>query len=109
MLGVQTRGPEQAVSLLPAVPTSFHSLFRVRVDFSKCKCHALIDTGAAASFVSIDLIARMAPAKIYEHSPSHYIPTFKTASGASLSTYGYYRIPFVLEFPCNEPCLLCCP
>ena len=72
-----------------------HKLFRIPISINNHSSHALVDTGAAASFISSPLFSQLAPDNISQEQNSP-TPKFKTASGNIIEPLGYYSTPIRL-------------
>jgi|LakMenE01Jun11ns_1017448.scaffolds.fasta_scaffold9714295_2 predicted aspartyl protease len=77
---------------IPIIP-SIAQLMRIPVSFSNLKTHALIDTGAAASFLAHRLLIDIPYKDIEEITgPNRIEQLFKTASGELVRPIGRYKL-----------------
>lgn len=78
----------------------FSSLLRIPIFFDHIESHALIDTGAAGSFLSLYLFGTLPSSLtslVSQYTPFSEGPRFKTISGEVLRATGLYNITFQLS------------
>jgi len=79
-------------------PPTPRRLFRLPIFFTAFrKTYALIDSGAASSFISTQLLAQLDPQLIQEDDKNFLCPIFTTASNEIIKTYGCFNIKFTLD------------
>ena len=76
--------------------SSFPCLIRIPISFYLVQTQALIDTGAAASLISLDLVTQL-PCKKLVELDSQVLPSFKTVSGEIVKAKGTYHIKITLS------------
>ena len=80
---------------IPIIP-SIAQIMRIPISFSNLKTHALIDTGAAASFLAHRLLIEIPYKDIREVTgPNKIEQLFKTASGELVRPIGRYELHIV--------------
>lgn len=77
--------------------SSLHTLIRIPVRFTNFSSQALLDTGAAASFISANLFSNFNSKQVTHVESPKLSHSFKTASGTILYPLGYYTIAVTLD------------
>lgn len=77
-------------------PKNVHQLYRIPITISNHNSSALVDTGAAASFISSPLFSQLEINHIKPVDGDEVSPQFKTASGNVIAPLGYYSTPVTL-------------
>ena len=73
-------------------------LIRIPINLSTFKTQALVDTGAARSMISRDILRQIPFAKIKDRSNEQITPArFRTVAGNLIITQGYYEIEVMIN------------
>ena len=75
----------------PEIPQILPPLLRIPVSFYSVKCQALVDTGAAASFICLSLLRKLPYNKLVEVNNNCLNPMFRTAVGDVIKVRGTYQ------------------
>ena len=81
----------------PEIPHILPPLIRIPVSFFSVKCQALIDTGAAASFICLSLLRKLPYDKLVEINGNCLNPMFRTAVGDLIKIKGTYQLTITLS------------
>ena len=81
----------------PEIPHILPPLIRIPVSFFSVKCQALIDTGAAASFICLSLLRKLPYDKLVEINDNCLNPMFRTAVGDLIKIKGTYQLTITLS------------
>lgn len=78
-----------------------HKLVRIPVEFHKQQTHALLDTGAAASFISAEKFATLNNNIITNENVATQLNSFVSATGKIMYPLGHYSIALKLSPECK--------
>ena len=81
----------------PVIPQILPPLLRIPVSFYSVKCQALVDTGAAASFICLSLLRKLPYNKLVEVNNNCLNPMFRTAVGDVIKVRGTYQLSITLS------------
>ena len=73
----------QIITSLP-FPKTLNDLYRLPITLTDKPSNALLDTGAIASFISVDLFSKLTPKKVENVKNIGIAPQFTSASGNSI-------------------------
>ena len=76
--------------------SSLPSLMRIPISFYNIKAQALVDTGAAASFISLSLLKKLSFEKLVDKKNEFWKPIFRTVVGDKIKIKGLYEIDITL-------------
>ncbi len=88
--------PKRKININHINLESLPQLIRIPITFYNIKAQALIDTGAAASFISLSLLKKLPLEKLVEKNRNNK-PIFKTVSGDVIKVKGIYEIEIKLS------------
>ena len=69
---------------------------RIPISFYNVRAQALVDTGAAASFISLSLLKKLPFEKLKNKENELWKPTFRTVAGDKIKIKGVYEIDITL-------------
>ena len=79
------------------LPASLPPLMRIPISFYNVRAQALVDTGAAASFISLSLLKKLPFEKLKNKENELWKPTFRTVAGDKIKIKGVYEIDITLS------------